>query len=482
MIVLRYTSKLIPILNEGHLRLDVWLGGFCLSRGICVAEIPSTEGSHSKSNIMASSKNNFTMRVLLSRSSYGVYGLLLLSASLLFLKWRGAVVLIPDVVLVIYPFLWLMPVFVSGIIDTARFNNDTWSRFTWIVFCVGGALWFGYVFRSIEGFNAIAVSSLMAGLFILFGTSHRWQMVVYWLCFVLGEGLGVFIHAQQLRIEDAVVPITAGIHIIWASLTSDLFRRQIEKNKSLMQRMRQDNILIRREQELVRAQTIEIEEERQKSEELLRNILPERTANELKTHGKAEPKTHGMVTVMFTDFKDFTSVSESISPELLVREINDCFCAFDDIMERHKVEKIKTVGDAYIAVAGLPEPSFTHALDAIKAANDIISFMNQRMIEKERNGEVTFEIRIGIHTGPVVAGIVGRKKFAYDIWGDTVNLAARMEQNSEAGKINISGATYALVKKQINCQHRGKIQAKNKGEMDMYFVDAAVSAKYKSHG
>ncbi len=179
-----------------------------------------------------------------------------------------------------------------------------------------------------------------------------------------------------------------------------------------------------------------------------------------------------MVSVLFTDFKDFSLISERISPELLVQEIDACFSAFDEIVERHRLEKIKTVGDAYIAVGGLPDPNYTHALDAVRAAQEILTFMQERMREKTSRGELTFEVRIGIHTGPVVAGIVGKKKFAYDIWGDSVNLAARMEQSSEAGKINISGATYALVKEEFQCEYRGKIDVKNKGQVDSYFVQA----------
>jgi len=211
--------------------------------------------------------------------------------------------------------------------------------------------------------------------------------------------------------------------------------------------------------------------EKKKSDALLLNILPTEVANELKTSGTSKAKAFTMVTVMFTDFKDFTTVSEKISAELLVDEIHHCFSAFDNILHKYKIEKIKTIGDAYLCASGLPVSSYTHAADMLHAAFEIRDFMLQRKKEKESIGEIPFELRIGIHTGPVVAGIVGVKKYAYDIWGDTVNIAARMEQNSEAGKVNISGATYELVKEKFNCEHRGKISAKNKGEIDMYFVE-----------
>lgn len=225
----------------------------------------------------------------------------------------------------------------------------------------------------------------------------------------------------------------------------------------------------------VEARTEQLNAEKKKSDDLLLNILPAEVAAELKQTGHCRPKTFSMVTVMFTDFKDFTSVSEKISAELLVDEINHCFSAFDDILQKHKIEKIKTIGDAYMCASGLPALSYTHAFDMVTAALEMKNFMLNHKKEKEGKGEIAFEIRIGIHTGPVVAGIVGTKKFSYDIWGDTVNLAARMESSCEPGNVNISGNTYELVKDKFNCVPRGKIQAKNKGEVDMYFVSEKLT-------
>jgi class 3 adenylate cyclase len=221
----------------------------------------------------------------------------------------------------------------------------------------------------------------------------------------------------------------------------------------------------------VALRTHELEEEKKKSDNLLLNILPAEVAQELKLKGRTEAKTFSMVTVMFTDFKDFSKVSEKESAELLVAEIDHCFSGFDNIIQKYGLEKIKTVGDAYICAGGLPVLTYTHAIDMVNAAMEIRHFMLARKVEKEARGEVPFEMRIGIHTGPVVAGIVGIKKFAYDIWGDTVNVAARMESSGEAGKVNISGATYELVKDHFHCTYRGKVHAKNKGEVDMYFVE-----------
>ncbi|MCF8277324.1 MAG: tetratricopeptide repeat protein [Flavobacteriales bacterium] len=209
-----------------------------------------------------------------------------------------------------------------------------------------------------------------------------------------------------------------------------------------------------------------IKKEKEHSEELLLNILPYETAQELKSKGSADAKMIDMATVLFTDFKGFTALSEQLTPQQLVAEINECFSEFDRICERHNIEKIKTIGDAYMAAGGLPTANSTHAIDVVQAAIEIRDFMAKR----NRTGNSRFEIRIGVHTGPVVAGIVGIKKFQYDIWGDTVNIASRMESSGEVGKINISEFTYGLVKDAFMCEYRGEVEAKGKGMMRMYFV------------
>lgn len=214
-----------------------------------------------------------------------------------------------------------------------------------------------------------------------------------------------------------------------------------------------------------------IKKGKKRSDELLLNILPEEVAEELKTKGSAEAKQFEAVTVMFTDFKNFTQISEKLSPTELVHEIHTCFKAFDQIIAKYNIEKIKTMGDSYMCAGGLPVANTTHACDVVAAAWEIQEFMLTHSQQHKSLGREIFEIRIGIHTGPVVAGIVGDKKFAYDIWGNTVNIASRMESSGEAGKINISDSTYELVKDEYSCTYRGKIHAKNKGEIDMYFVD-----------
>jgi class 3 adenylate cyclase len=214
-----------------------------------------------------------------------------------------------------------------------------------------------------------------------------------------------------------------------------------------------------------------IKKEKKRSDELLLNILPYSIAEELKSKGNAESKLIDEVTVLFTDFKGFTQLSEQFTPQELVAEINECFSAFDQIMITHNVEKIKTIGDSYMAAGGLPTSNKTHAEDVIQAALEIQQYMADYTKARKEAGKLFFEIRIGVHSGPVVAGIVGIKKFAYDIWGDTVNTASRMESSGEVGKVNVSESTYTLTQDKFNFTYRGKIAAKGKGEISMYFVE-----------
>jgi class 3 adenylate cyclase len=215
-----------------------------------------------------------------------------------------------------------------------------------------------------------------------------------------------------------------------------------------------------------------IKKEKKRSDQLLLNILPIEVAEELKQKGSTTAKQFEEVTVMFTDFKNFTKISEKLSPSELVAEIDICFQTFDNIITRHNIEKIKTIGDSYMCAGGIPVQNKTNAVDVVFAAIEIQNYMSSYSKKKIKEGKEIFEIRIGIHTGPVVAGVVGIKKFAYDIWGDTVNIASRMESSGEASKINISGNTYNLVKDKCTCTYRGKIPAKNKGDIDMYFVES----------
>jgi len=219
----------------------------------------------------------------------------------------------------------------------------------------------------------------------------------------------------------------------------------------------------------IKRTTAIIEKEMARSERLLINILPEETARELKEHGKVQAKKFESVSVLFTDFEAFTAHSEHVDPEVLVNRLGYYFTAFDDIIEKYGLEKIKTIGDAYMCAGGLPFPIEHHAIKMVKAAFEMIQFVEEAKTEKET--DFPFNVRIGINTGPVVAGVVGNKKFSYDIWGDTVNVASRMESLSHSGRINISENTYNLVRDTFKCAYRGQIDVKNRGSMKMYFVN-----------
>jgi len=229
---------------------------------------------------------------------------------------------------------------------------------------------------------------------------------------------------------------------------------------------------IQQQKEALESQYEVIVEERAKSEKLLLNILPEETAAELKETGKAVPRHYEKVSVLFTDFVGFTHVAEKMTPEELIGELDLCFMNFDRIIENHGLEKIKTIGDAYMCAGGIPVANDTNPFDAVAAAMEIREFMDRTREERKREGKEYWQCRIGIHTGKVVAGVVGKMKFAYDIWGDAVNTASRMESSGEPNRVNISGSTYLFIKEKYHCVYRGKVYAKNKGEIDMYFVES----------
>jgi len=271
------------------------------------------------------------------------------------------------------------------------------------------------------------------------------------------------------------ISIVGGVIFIFLIVSYRAYRftkkakRQLEaQNKEII---RQKSLLEKRQKEL--------SAEKAKSEKLLLNILPRPVAAELREKGRTKPKYYDQVTVMFTDFKGFTKFAEKMDPPEIIKELDACFMAFDNIIEKYNLEKIKTMGDGYMCAGGLPEKNRTNPIDAVKAAIEMQAYMHKRREEKHREGKDYFELRIGIHTGPVIAGVVGRKKFAYDIWGDTVNVASRMESSGVEGKINVSGDTFVHVKDTFFLSHRGKIKAKNKGEIDMFFVEGKVKYAVK---
>ncbi len=214
-----------------------------------------------------------------------------------------------------------------------------------------------------------------------------------------------------------------------------------------------------------------IREEQHRSETLLLNILPSLVADELKKQGKTKARYFEEVSVLFADFVGFSQIAEKLTPQQLVSELDTCFQKFDEIMAKYDLEKIKTIGDAYMCAGGLPDGGGAQLRDMVAAAKAMQAWLFTWNAGREKEGLPRFDARIGIHCGPVVAGVVGSKKFAFDIWGDTVNIAARIEQAGEGGRINISGEAYKVVKDYFPCHYRGKISAKNKGEIDMYFVE-----------
>jgi class 3 adenylate cyclase len=219
----------------------------------------------------------------------------------------------------------------------------------------------------------------------------------------------------------------------------------------------------------------EIENEKAKSDNLLLNILPAEIAEELKEKGEAPARHYDSVSILFTDFKEFTQAAEQLSATELVNEINTCFKTFESICEKYRVEKIKTIGDSYMAVGGLPLPYEGHIANTVKAGIEMAEFIIDR--KKLNKNKVAFDMRLGIHCGPAVAGIVGAKKFQYDLWGDSVNTASRMESHGEIKRVNISEAIYQNIKNDpyFEFEKRGEIQVKGKGDIEMYFVNRSFS-------
>ena len=227
-------------------------------------------------------------------------------------------------------------------------------------------------------------------------------------------------------------------------------------------------------EQIINKRTEDLIIEKEKTEALLANVLPKNTASEIMEKGKATKIKYNFVTVLFSDIQGFTKIAEEMNPEVLIDELDKFFFYFDSVVEKFGIEKIKTIGDAYMCAGGIPEKNRTNPVEVILAALEMRIYMNKLKETSELEGMKYWDIRIGIHTGTVVAGVVGQKKLSYDIWGDTVNTASRMESSGEAGKINISGTTYEFVKDFFNCEYRGKMPVKYKGELEMYFVEGIV--------
>ncbi|HLO59956.1 MAG TPA: adenylate/guanylate cyclase domain-containing protein [Bacteroidales bacterium] len=251
----------------------------------------------------------------------------------------------------------------------------------------------------------------------------------------------------------------------------DELHAQNEKIKEIARILEKTNVLLEEQKQEINSQKQTIELEQEKSEKLLLNILPFEVAKQLKSKGRAGTRSYKLVSVLFADFKGFSRISKTLDPKDLVNILDSYFATFDEITGRHYIEKIKTIGDAYMCAGGLPLSNKSNPVDAVLAGLEIQSYLNALNDTKVLNNLQVWELRIGIHTGPVVAGVVGKKRFAYDIWGDTVNVASRMEQGGHVGMVNISGITYDYIKDFFDCDYRGKIETKNLGKIDMYFVN-----------
>ncbi len=246
-------------------------------------------------------------------------------------------------------------------------------------------------------------------------------------------------------------------------------REVLESQSALIEGLKRSE---RELEEKVSQRTLELQQEQIRTKELLHNILPIEIAEELSATGSARPARHESVTILFTDFSGFTQTVSAMPADRMVGELNEIFAAFDRITDECGVEKIKTIGDAYMAAAGLPKTCPDHAQRCVRAGLRMLDYLEDR----NRTAAFKWSLRVGVHSGPVVAGVVGKRKYAYDIWGDSVNIASRMESSGEAGRVNISAYTYDLIREEFECEYRGKVEAKGKGQIDMYFVKGARQA------
>lgn len=248
--------------------------------------------------------------------------------------------------------------------------------------------------------------------------------------------------------------------------------RRSESHRAHLEDVKEQNAaLLRAINQEIEALYADLEREKRKSDQLLVNILPEEVAEELKRTGRVEPMFFASVTVLFTDFAEFTRLSATMTPRALLEELDFYFSEFDHIVARRGLEKLKTIGDSYMCAGGIPVPTDTHAVDVVEAAWEMKAFTDAVIAEKRARSRPGWEIRIGVHTGPLVAGVIGDQKFAFDIWGETVNLASRMQTAGMPGRINISQQTYDRVRDRFGCEYRGRLPVKNAGLRDMYFLN-----------
>jgi PAS domain S-box-containing protein len=285
-----------------------------------------------------------------------------------------------------------------------------------------------------------------------------------------GSVVPYIMRSFRTRIDDQKLIFIIGFDISEQKQAREILRLNKDRLEGMLMQMEQNTAVLKTSyEEVVREKSL-IEVEKKKSDKVLTAILPESIARGLKENGHVRAQQFEMATVLFADLIDFTLLTKDLSAEQIVSELNWIFVGFDFISERNNIERIKTIGDGYMAVGGVPLPNETNPIDAVNAGLQMIEFIRRLSKENEKAGKPAWKVRVGIHTGEVVAGVIGKSRFSYDIWGTAVNTASRMESASEAGKVNISGTTYQLVRDEFSCTHRGNIDVKNMGTMEMYFA------------
>lgn len=361
-------------------------------------------------------------------------------------------------------------IFVNYFLVIGKWQLEKWVKYLVILY-IPNLIFLAHILTSIPDHWLIPLMILISGQLALLGTANFFITFLQFPVFAISFSLFLWLERPFIFWEDLSTNsyLITGVQIFWFMMAfmSSFIKDKDESIRKLLRTNRRDKRTIH--------------EEREKSEALLLNILPSEIAKELKQDGLAKPRYYDSVSVMFTDFVGFTDIANQIKPNELVRELDNCFSYFDSVTQKYNLEKIKTIGDSYMTCAGIPNTNNTHQVDTVLAALEIQTFMLQTKEIKDTQGLPYWELRLGINTGPLVAGVIGEMKFAYDVFGDTVNTASRMESSGEKGKINISQSVYDSVKHFFECEHRGKVQAKRKGELDMYFVHG-VKKEYSRNG
>ena len=340
-------------------------------------------------------------------------------------------------------------------------RDPSYAEASYVSFGVPGERWVLRIFVPLRG-SATDTSGPITGYFEGVRVVPAWQQEQI---FASSFTVAIMVCLASLLCGAALYPV-----VVRLSADNERKSREVLESQSAL-----IEVLQRTERELeekVSQRTLELQHEQNRTKELLHNILPVEIADELSATGSARPARHESVSILFTDFSGFTQAVSAMPADRMVGELNEIFAQFDSITDACGVEKIKTVGDAYMAAAGLPKACSDHAQRCVRAGLRMIEYLENR----NRASAFKWSVRIGVHSGPVVAGVVGSKKYAYDIWGDTVNIASRMESSGEIGRVNVSAYTYDLIREEFDCEYRGKVDAKGKGQIDMYFVKGVLRA------